>query len=147
MFGNGYSIGGHYPRKDELFSGTLKSYRFYNRVLTDAEVAHNRQVDSARFFGELATTNVFVVAGGGTQTEAGAYKVEGSWTFTAETTVDKHGEIVPGMRYSVETLVNGAWENRQIYNGNSYTYTEGVSPVTVRLEWLGHPAGGMILVR
>ena len=90
---------------------------------------------------------MFVVAGGGAQAETGAYKVEGSWTFTAATTVNKYGETVPAMRYSVETLVNGAWENRQIYNGNSYTYTEGVSPVTVRLEWLGHPAGGMILVR
>ena len=146
-FNNGYSIGGHYPRKDELFSGTLKSYRFYNRVLTDAEVAHNRQVDSARFFGELATTNVFVKACGGTQTETGAYKVEGEWTFTATTTVNKRGETVNVERYSVESLVNGEWKNKHTYTGNSFTYTEGTSPATVRLKWLGPPPGMIISVK
>ncbi|MBQ3290126.1 MAG: hypothetical protein IJH50_11995 [Kiritimatiellae bacterium] len=147
MFVNGYSIGGHYPRTDELFKGTLKSYRFYGRVLTDAEVAHNREVDQARYFGVLVTTNVFVVAGGGTQTETGAYKVESEWTFTAATTVNKSGETVPVVRYSIETLVNGAWANRQVYNGNTYTYTEGTDPATVRLTWLPEPLGMMIIVQ
>ena len=147
MFVNGYSIGGHYPRTDELFNGTLKSYRFYNRVLTDAEVAHNREVDQARYFGVLTTTNVFVEAGGGTQTETGAYKVEGEWTFTATTTVNKRGETVPVARYSIETLVNGAWANKQTCDGNTYTYTEGTSPATVRLKWLGQPPGLIISVK
>ena len=146
-FNNGYSIGGHYPRTDELFKGTLKNYRFYDRVLTDEEVAWNRNVDSARYFGELATTNVLVVAGGGTQTETGAYKVEGEWTFTATTTLDKSGKTVNVERYSVETLVNGEWKNKNTYNGNSYTYTEGTSPATVRLQWLGSPLGMIICIK
>ena len=146
-FNNGYSIGGHYPRTDELFKGTLKSYRFYGRVLTDAEVAHNREVDQARYFGELATTNVLVEACGGTQTETGAYKVEGSWTFTAATMVNKRGETVPAVRHVIETLVNGVWTNKQICDGNSYTYTEGTSPATVRLRWLDQPLGSVISVK
>ena len=143
-FNNGYSIGGHYPRTDELFKGTLKNYRFYDRVLTDDEVVWNRNVDSARYFGALATTNVLVVAGGGTQTETGAYKVEGEWTFTATTTLNKRGETVNVERYSVESLVNGEWKNKRTYNGNSYTYTEGTDPATVRLTWLGPPPGLII---
>ena len=92
-------------------------------------------------------TNVFVEACGGTQAETGAYKVEGKWTFTATTTVNKHGETVPVERYSVETLVNGAWANRRTYKGNSYTYTEGTSLAAVRLKWLGRPDGLHIIVR
>ena len=144
---NGYSIGGYYPSKDGLFKGTIKNYRFYDRVLTDDEVVWNRNVDSARYFGELATTNVFVVAGGGTQAETGAYKVEGEWTFTATTTVNKRGETVNVERYSVESLVNGEWKNKHTYTGNSFTYTEGTSPATVRLKWLGPPPGMIISVK
>ena len=141
---SGYCIGGHYPRTDELFKGTIKNFRFYDRVLTDDEVVWNRNVDSARYFGELATTNVLVVAGGGTQAETGAYKVEGEWTFTATTTLNKSGETVKVERYSVERLVNGEWKNKRTYNGNSYTYTEGSSPATVRLKWLGPPTAMII---
>ena len=107
----------------------------------------NRNVDSARYFGELATTNVLVVAGGGTQTETGAYKVEGEWTFTATTTLNKRGETVNVVRYSTEELVNGEWKNKHTYNGNSYTYTEGTSSATVRLKWLGPPLGTIISFR
>jgi hypothetical protein len=139
-------IGGGASSQD--FTGTLKTFRYYDRVLTTDEMVRNRNVDSARYFGELATTNVFVVAGGGTQTEAeGAYKVDGEWTFTAATTVNKRGETVPVERYSVETLVNGERAGRQIFNGNSYTYTEGTSPATVRLTWLGQPLGMVIIFK
>ena len=127
--------------------GTVKSIRLYDRMLSEDELAWNRNVDSARYFGELGVTNVFVVAGGGTQTEAGAYKVEGEWTFTATTTVNKRGESVPVVRYSVETLVNGMWKNKQTYDGNAYTYTDGTSPATVRLTWLGQPMGTLIVVQ
>lgn len=144
---NGYSIGGYYPSTDGLFKGTIKNYRFYDRVLTDEEVAWNRNVDSARYFGELATTNVLVVAGGGTQSETGAYKVEGEWTFAATTTIDKRGETVNVERYSIETLENGAWTNKQTYNGNTYVYTEATSPATVRLKWLGPPLGIIICIK
>ena len=118
-------------------------------MLTTEELVRNRNVDSARYFGELATTNVFVVAGGegAVQAEAGAYKVEGEWTFTATKTVNRKGAVVDVVRHSVETLVNGAWANKQTYNGSTYTYTEGTSPATVRLKWLGQPLGTTIVIR
>ena len=102
-----------------------------------------------RYFGELGVTNVFVVAGGegAVQTEAGAYKVEGGWTFTATKTVDRNGYVVDVARYSVEELVDGKWANKQTCNGNSYTYTEGTDPTTVRLTWLPEPLGMMIIVK
>ena len=140
-------IGGGAGAQD--FTGTLKTFRYYDRVLTTDEMVRNRNVDSARYFGVLGVTNVFVVAGGegAVQTEAGAYKVDGEWTFTATKTVDRNGDVVDVVRYSVETLVNGAWANRQVYNGNTYTYTEGTSPATVRLNWLPEPLGMVIMVR
>ena len=138
-------IGGGQGSQD--FTGTLKSFRYYDRVLTTDELVRNRNVDSARYFGTLATTNVFVVAGGegAVQTEQGAYKVEGEWTFTATKTVNKKGEVVDVVRYSTEELVNGVWTNKRICNGNSYTYTDGTSPAAVRLTWLGQPLGTVIL--
>ena len=107
----------------------------------------NRNVDAVRYFGELGVTNVFVVAGGGTQAETGACKVEGEWTFTATTTVGRNGETVPVERYSVETLSNGVWSGKTYHNGSSYTYTEGTSPATVRLTWLGQSTGTLIIVQ
>ena len=140
-------IGGGQGVQD--FTGTLKTFRYYDRVLTTDEMVRNRNVDSARYFGVLATTNVFVVAGGegSVQSESGAYKVEGEWTFSATKTVNKKGEVVDVVRYSVETLDNGAWTNRRTYSGNAYTYTEGTDHATVRLTWLGEPSGVTIVIR
>ena len=109
----------------------------------------NRNVDSARYFNALAVTNVFVVAGGtgAVQTETGAYKVEGAWTFTASKTVDKKGTVVDVVRYSTEELVDGEWKNKTYHNGSSYTYTEGTDPATVRLKWLGQPLGTVLLLQ
>ena len=135
-FANGYSIGGHYPKTDELFSGTIKNYRFYDRVLSDAEVAHNRQVDSARFFGALATTNVVVAVEDGAgitaaETAGEAYFVEGEYTFTAA------GSAGLGYRLSVPDG-NGGWRTIQSFtDGGSYTYdkTAAGTPALVKLEW------------
>ena len=124
----------------------MKSFRIYDRALTEEEIVRNRNVDAVRYFGELGVTNVFVVAGGRTQTETGAYKVEGEWTFTA-TTVNKRGESVPVVRYSIETLSSDVWSGKTYHSGNTYTYTEGTSPATVRLTWKELPDGTKIIVR
>ncbi len=141
------TLGGGGSDSTHYLVGTINYFRYYDRVLSDAELAQNRQVDQARYFGALGVTNVFVVAGGGTQAETGAYKVDGEWTFTATTTVNRRGETVPVERYSIETLVNGAWADKQTHSGNSYTYTEGSSPATLRLRWLGKPDGIVIILR
>ena len=146
---SGYCLGGFSSYVDYKFVGTLKNFRYYDRVLTEEELVRNRNVDSARYFGELGVTNVFVVAGGegAVQTESGAYKVEGEWTFTATTTVNESGATVPVVRYAIQTLSDGVWSGRKCHDGNSYTYTERTSPATVRLTWLGQPAGMTVIVR
>ena len=141
-----YGIGNGNSANASGMNGKIKNFRYYDRVLTEEELVRNRNVDAVRYFGELGVTNVYVVAGGGTQTETGAYKVEGEWTFTA-TTVNKRGESVPVVRYSIETLSNGEWSGKTYHSGNSYTYTEGSSPATVRLTWKGQPDGTKIILR
>ena len=143
-----FYIGG--PTGGQRLRGTLKNFRHYDRVLTNEELVRNRNVDSARYFGELGVTNVFVVAGGegAAQTETGAYKVEGEWTFTATKTVNKKGDVVDVTRYSIkEPDGEGGWTNKRTCNGNSYTYTEGTSPATVRLEWLPDPMGMVFILK
>ena len=140
-------IGGANLGNGQFLRGTIKSIRYYDRVLTEEELVRNRNVDAVRYFGALGVTNVYVVAGGGTQAETGAYKVEGAWTFTAAKTVNKKGAVVDVVRYSTEELVNGEWKNKRTFKGNSYTYTEGIDPATVRLEWLGQPLGTMIMLQ
>ncbi len=145
----GYGIGNANSANQNGMNGKIKNFRYYDRVLTQEELVRNRNVDAVRYFGELGVTNVFVVAGGegAVQTESGAYKVEGEWTFTATTTVNESGATVPVVRYAIQTLSDGVWSGRKCHDGNSYTYTEGTSPATVRLTWLGQPAGMMIIVR
>ena len=50
-------------------------------------------------------------------------------------------------RNSVETLANGVWSGKTYHSGNTYTYTEGTSPATVRLTWLGQPLGTRIIIQ
>ena len=141
---SGYSIGGGSSGTlSGLMVGTIRNLRYYNRVLSDAEVAQNRAVDDYRYFGPSAT-NVFVVAGGGVQAETGVCQVSGTWTFTATSVAREDGTFAPVQRYSIETLSNGRWVGRTLHVGSSYTYTVGTDPATVRLKWLG-PAKGLII--
>ena len=142
----GYGLGCTSTSTD-AFTGIVKMFRYYDRVLTPEEIVRNRNVDAVRYYGALATTNVLVAAGGGVQAETGACKVEGSWTFTATSVEKKNGQITPVTRYTVERLVNGAWTDATWHDGTSYTYVEGTDPESVRLTWHGRPEGAVILVR
>ena len=133
------------------FNGTVKFFRYYDRVLTEDELVRNRNVDAVRYFGELGVTNVFVVAGGGTQAEEGAYKVEGEWTFSATTAANKNNEEMNVQCFCTQTLENnGVWSRKTWHDGNTFTYSES-DPVyggkTVRLIWCSSRPGLYILVR
>ena len=142
----GYGLGCTATASD-AFTGIVKMFRYYDRVLTQEEVVRNRNVDAVRYFGALGVTNVLVVAGESGVLAETACKVEGTWTFTATNTVNSRGETIAVKRYSVEELVNGAWTNKATHDGTSYTYTEGTDPATVRLTWLGPPSGTMMIFR
>jgi hypothetical protein len=152
---NAFRLGGWGggPGGSQNLVGTVKNFRYYDRVLTEEELVRNRNVDSARYFGELATTNVLVttkyadVAGEDEElTEAaGAYKVEGSWTFTATKVKGDNGNLKNVAGYYTEELVNGAWAPKIWHEGTSYKYEEGVDAATVILTWSG-PRPGMVVV-
>ena len=133
-----FGIGAPAGSYTQFFIGTLKSIRYYDRVLTEEELVRNRNVDAVRYFGALGVTNVVV----GTE----AYKVEGSWTFTAPPTVD--GKKVTG--YRLEILENGEWVRKPFCRETSFTYSEDAEEIggkTVRLEWAPEPPGLMIIVK
>ena len=146
---NWFVIGGQYnPYSGKTlanfqgFRGTMHSVRFYDRPLTEEELKRNREADSARFFGELATTNVVEVIGD----KETAYKVEGEWTFEApDDKVD--GKTVAG--YRLYELVNGDWKKMEPFQSEpEFVYSEtNFVGKTIKLEWAPQPPGMMIIVR
>ena len=137
---NGFALGGY--SKDgvgNLFVGTIKSFRQYNRALSEAEVVTNRVVDNWRYFGIPDVTNVIVQSTvpylRGEEPD-GPYAVDGSHVFTAPATVTVKGITYACDGYIVETWDNGNyWTGSASYSGNSFTYTVGTSPALVRLTW------------
>ena len=147
----GYGLGNRNNNGTEGMVGKIKSFRYYDRVLTEEELVRNRNVDAVRYFGELGVTNVLVrtkFGTGGEQAESGAYTVEGEWTFTATTVKDKNGDIVPVAGYYTEELVNGVWANKTWHGGREYTYeAETANGKTIRLTWSVPPLSTRIIVR
>ena len=135
---------------DPLY-GTIKSVRLYDRLLSEDELAWNRSVDSARYFGELTVTNV-VVDGKYANYEgraAGAYEVLGSATFTAGAATDAKGKVRPVVGYTVEAWnpETGIWGTAAYHAGSSYAYTVGTDPAKVRLTWKWQPDGTVVIFR
>ena len=137
---DGYGLG-NISNGSAGFVGTVKFFRYYDRVLTEEELVRNRNADAVRYFGKLAVTNVVVSINGAVT----AYKVEGSYTF------DASGETVGGKEvvgYYTEEFVNGDWTNKKWNNGTEYTYAEATANgKTIRLTWSGPRPGMMIIVK
>ena len=113
--------------------GTIKSVRQYDRLLSEDELAWNRSVDSARYFGALATTNVVVVANEFSGELADAYQVFGSHTFAAAPS-SQDGSSANYVK--VRTIAaDGSVQSVTRVEGNVYTYTAGVSSDKVEIEF------------
>lgn len=125
--------GGSLSDSDNVI-GTVKSFRYYDRVLTDEELVRNRNVDAARYFHALGVTNVLVAVEEGSsivaaETSGEAYFVEGAHEFTAT------GPDGMGYRLS-EPDGEGGWRTIAPFTeGGSYPYVSGTSPACVKLEW------------
>ena len=133
----GYGLGNRNNNGTEGLVGTLKNFRYYDRVLTEEEIVRNRNVDAVRYFGALGVTNVVVeVADGDTfncNPAPGAYFVEGSYTFTASPS-EIDGSLPNKVR--VETLAaDGSVSGIEDVEGTSYTYVVGTSPAKVRIQF------------
>ena len=138
----GFGIGGSPNNDRSNFRGVIKNFRFYNRVLTNAELAQNRLVDEYRFHGVMPVTNVVVAsthaALSGNEAN-GNYEISGAYTFSAPTgtQTDSHGIEYALEGYTIETwnASTFGWSKLVANTGSSYTWTAGTSPAKVRLTW------------
>ena len=144
---NGFSIGGHYPREHELFKGTIKNYRFYNRCLNDAEVLWNRVVDEARYFGRgreitvIPVTNVVESSTiPGIRDYHYAIDAEGQ-TFTAPAQRTVNGKRYTLSGYTLETGNGSGWGTSVSHDGES-SYMATDTNALVRITWQYTAASG-----
>ena len=153
----GYGIGGR-TGGDYSLVGTVKNFRYYDRVLTEEEIIRNRNADAVRYFGALGVTNVLVqtkygdVASDAQEVlaeEPGAYTVEGTWTFSATRVKDRLGALKDVAGYYTEELdARGNWTNKTWHEGKTaYTYDRATSPACVRLTWSVMPPGLILILR
>ena len=122
-----WTIGADYQGNQKI-TAIIKSVRLYDRLLAESELAWNRSVDSARFFGALSTTNVVVVANEFSGLAADtAYEVFGSTTFEP---------AVSGANFvRVKTLrQDGTWGDARSVEGASYAYDPATGG-TVMIEF------------
>jgi len=134
---------------DRFMVGDVKAVRFYNRPLTEAELAHNRKVDEIRYRGAVVTNVVVCTNREGVQGAEpdGVYEVVGEWTFTAAPQTVGGTQLEP-KGYVLETLENGAWTRTASGSGAAYTYRAAEAAGPVRLTWrFSSNKGTLIVVR
>ena len=130
-----YCIGG-YGKNDvnQLFNGTLKSIRYYDRALTHEEIVRNRNVDAARYFGALGVTNLVVAVEPGVDLNAtpapGTYFVEGSYDFS----------VAPGndtpVGYKLQAWNGTRWVTVARREGVTFHYDAETAPAAkMRIVW------------
>ena len=130
-----------------FLNGTIKSVRIYNKVLNAEELAQNRAVDEARFFGAGESEPNVVVAssvrGVSGDTPDGEYVLpSGGYTFTAPASVTVGEDTYSCAGYTLATWddANGVWGEPVSHVGSSIALTD--TSVKVRLTWQWtHTAG------
>jgi carbonic anhydrase/acetyltransferase-like protein (isoleucine patch superfamily) len=130
-----YFIGG--TDENHYAKGTMHSFRIYNRLLTDEEMAQNNEVDEVRFRGD----GVIVC----TQTDGldgaepcGFYKVDGSHTFSApaEQIVGETTWRCVGYTIDIYDDVNDVWSSDGVNHQNELQYSyDSANGGRVRLKW------------
>ena len=111
-------------RQPRAYSGEIRAFRLYDRVLTEAELAHNMEIDNMRYYagsGRSTETNLVEVAvesPGGVVTvdEKGSWILRGdgaSKTFTAPATVTVGNNTYSCTGYRLETwnAAKRMWES------------------------------------
>ena len=131
-----YCIGG--TDDNHYMKGTMHSLRFYNRLLTDAEIVQNNAVDEVRFRG-----NGVIVC---TQHDGlegvephGFYTVDSSHEFSAPAETDVDGTTWQCVGYTLDTYNSStdAWSSDGIDHLDERQYTYNASTGgRVRLTWL-----------
>ena len=132
-------------RNSRWFLGTIKAVRIYDRVLTDAELAQNRLIDEARFFGAPLATGVVVASSvrgvNGNEPEGEYALPDGGYTFTAPATVTIGEDTYSCTGYTLETWDGSAWGEPVAHDGElSCALTDTSAKVRLIWQW-SHTAG------
>ena len=139
--GAGHLDGGY--AKTRAIIGGFQSLRYYNRLLDDAELRHNRMVDVARFEGVLMMTNLVVeindaqIPVDAVSPRPGVYTVEGGCQLTARDAQilvnDEYVKFRPS-GYSLQRLNGeGEWTTVGHANDSTLAYTPDGTPT--RILW------------
>ncbi len=128
-----------------FLNGTIKSVRIYNKVLSAEELAQNRAVDEARFFGAGESEPNVVVAssvrGVSGDTPDGGYVLpSGGYTFTAPASVTVGEDTYSCAGYTLETWDGSAWGTPVSHSGTSVQLTDKSAKVRLTWKW-NHTAG------
>ena len=112
-----------------FLNGTIKSVRIYNKVLSAEELAQNRAIDEARFFGAGESEPNVVVAssvrGVSGDTPDGAYMLpSGGYTFSAPASVTVGDDTYSCTGYTLETWDGAAWGAAETHSGTSAALTD-----------------------
>lgn len=136
---------GRIPSNDNKWGmrGEVKNFRFYDRVLSNIELAANRVIDDYRFHGVMPITNVIVATShslfSGNERN-GNYEIAGSYTFGAPagTQTDARGFSYAFKGYTLEewNATTQGWSDPVSYASGTYEYVVGTSPAKVRLTWI-----------
>ena len=132
----------------EALTGTVKSFRYYSRILSKEERAWNRVVDEARYFNRraaLPVTNVVVASNIPIVTgnePVGCYAVNGSHEFSAPASKVVKGRTYMLDGFTLETWDGSAWGSVVQHSGEtSYTATDAA---LVRITWQWTPGDGLV---
>ena len=145
-FSNNLAVGGWGGGENQYLRGTIKSFRYYDRVLTEEELVRNRNVDASRYFNALGVTNLVVEVEAGVDFNAtpapGAYFVEGSYELAAAPGTDTP------TRYKLQDWneASGKWDNARYVNGTAFTYEAAdATAAKMKLTWCKTKAFMLIL--
>ena len=130
-----FGIGAPAGSYDQFFIGTLKSIRYYDRVLTEEELTRNRNADAARYFGELGVTNVVVEVEHGLDFVAdpvpGAYFVEGSYDFSVSSGNDKP------VGYKIQVPNGDGWKTVARHDVTQLHFDAATAPAAkIKIVWV-----------
>ena len=133
-------------RSQRWFFGVIKAVRIYDRVLTDEELAQNRAIDEARFFGgPLPVANVVVASNmrgvEGDEPEGSYALPAGGHTFSAPATVTVGEDTYSCTGYTLETWDGAAWSAPVLHSGVlAAEVTDTTAKVRLAWQW-SHTAG------
>ena len=118
--------------------GTIKAVRIYNTALTDGQLAANRALDEARFFGTVPVHAVVATAVPGLEgnEESGNYAFDAEgYTFSAPAQAVNGAEVYDCTGYTLETWDGAAWGEAASHTGTSCLLDDTSKKVRLTWQW------------